>query len=303
MTQHLQINTPWLGAPGIYRRISGAALLCIALVPFSTTQIAIGSDLPDSAYQQHLAKLPKIEGFTAVIQKPFVVIGDEAPDMVRKRATQTVKWAVDKLKQDYFPRDPDQIINIWLFKDHHSYTNHAWTLFHDVPTTKFGYYSPAKKALVMDISTGGGTLIHEMVHAFMPANFKECPAWFNEGFASLFEAASERDGKIVGLVNWRFKGLERAIKQGKTISFKELTSKTGDDFYMADTYTSHYAQARYLFYYLQEHGLLRKYYHEFVKNAKSDPTGYATLQRVLGESDMEAFRKKWENFILSLRAR
>ena len=44
-----------------------------------------------------------------------------------------------------------------------------------------------------------------------------------------------------------------------------------------------------------------KFYHEFVAAAKEDPTGYATLKRVLGEKDMEAFEAKWEKFILGLR--
>lgn len=42
-------------------------------------------------------------------------------------------------------------------------------------------------------------------------------------------------------------------------------------------------------------------HHWFVAAATEDPTGYATLKQVLGEKDMEAFRKKWEKFILGLR--
>ena len=68
-------------------------------------------------------------------------------------------------------------------------------------------------------------------------------------------------------------------------------------------YSQHYAQARYLCYYLQEKELLAKFYHEFVANAKKDPTGYETLKRILGEDDMLAFKKKWEKFILGLRSR
>lgn len=44
-----------------------------------------------------------------------------------------------------------------------------------------------------------------------------------------------------------------------------------------------------------------KFYHQFVADAQRDPTGYAALKRVLGESDMEAFRKKWEKFVLGWR--
>lgn len=261
----------------------------------------------NTAFAGHLAQLQKKipEGFTVVVQPPFVVIGDESSDMVRRRATNTVKWAVDKLKQDYFKRDPREIIDIWLFRDGTSYTNHARLLFNDTPTTPFGYYSPESRALVMNISTGGGTLVHEIVHPFIRANFPECPAWFNEGLASLYEASVEKNGHIRGLINWRFKGLEQAIKDGKTISFQELTSLTGAAFYGGPdgaSYNQYYGQARYLCYYLQERGLLVKFYHEFVANGKHDPTGYNTLKRVLGEDDMQAFKKKWEKFVLELRS-
>jgi hypothetical protein len=173
------------------------------------------------AFTQHLADLTnKVPpGFTFVVEPPFVVFGDESPEIVQRHATRTVKWAVDKLKQDFFQRDPQEIINIWLFKDGASYTNHARLLFNDSLTSRFGYYSAANHALIMNIGTGGGTLVHEIVHPFMRANFPNCPTWFDEGFASLFEAATEKNGHIQGLVNWRFKALEQAIKEGKTISF------------------------------------------------------------------------------------
>ena len=67
-------------------------------------------------------------------------------------------------------------------------------------------------------------------------------------------------------------------------------------------YRRYYGEARYLCYYLQERGLLVKFYHDFAAHAREDPTGYHTLQRVLSENDMDAFQKKWERFILSLRS-
>ena len=280
-----------------------------ALSPFACGARAgtDGISSTNAAYAGHLAQLERRvpQGFTTVVQPPFVVIGDEPPQTVRRRATDTVKWAVDKLKQDYFQRDPPEIIDIWLFRDGTSYTNHARLLFNDTPTTPFGYYSAGHRALIMNISTGGGTLVHEIVHPFVSANFPNCPAWFNEGLASLYEAATEKNGHIQGTINWRFKGLEQAIKDGKTISFQQLTSMSDAEFYggaNGASYSQYYAQARYLCYYLQEKGLLVKFYHQFVTNAKQDPTGYATLKRVLGETDMQAFKKKWEKFVLGLRS-
>ena len=264
---------------------------------------------PSSAgvlFSNHVANVRRTAppGFSIVVTRPFVVLGDEPAEIVQERADKTVKWAVDKLKQDYFTRDPDEIINVWLFKDDASYRTNALKLFGDTPTTPFGYYSAEDRALVMNISTGGGTLVHEIVHPFMRANFPQCPAWFNEGFASLYEQSAERNGRIHGLINWRYKGLEVDIKEGKLISFEKLTSLSDDEFYGgrdSPNYNDHYAQARYLCFYLQEKGLLVKYYREYRDNVKTDPTGYKTLQRVLGVKDMEKFQKDWEKFILALR--
>lgn len=43
-----------------------------------------------------------------------------------------------------------------------------------------------------------------------------------------------------------------------------------------------------------------KYYREFLANRKDDPTGFQTLKKVLGEPDMVAFQKKWQEFAAKL---
>lgn len=39
----------------------------------------------------------------------------------------------------------------------------------------------------------------------------------------------------------------------------------------------------------------------FSSNQKSDPTGIVTLKRVLGETDLDAFQRRWESWVLKLR--
>jgi len=256
----------------------------------------------NSEFAQHIlklrAKLP--DGlFSIVLQKPFVVLGDEPAETVKERARDTVQWAVDRLKRDYFERDPAEIIDIWLFQDAPSYERYAEKFFGTKPSTPYGYYSPRDRALVMNIATGGGTLVHEIVHPFMAANFQECPAWFNEGLASLYEQSSQRDGHIIGLANWRLPGLQRAIRKGTVPSFKTLCETTTLEFYDRDRGTN-YAQARYLCYYLQEQGLLIKYFHAFRKNAATDPSGYETLKTILGGDDMAKVQERWQSYVLKL---
>jgi hypothetical protein len=246
---------------------------------------------------QVLAKAPP--GFTTVVAPPFVVAGDGPPDQVREEAEQVVEWAATRLKADYFPLDPGELFEVWLFRGEESYLRHTAAIFGRAPSTPYGYYAPCDRALVMDVSTGYGTLVHEMVHSFMAANFPSAPPWFDEGLASLYERPSDAGGHLHGGINWRLPGLQRTIQERRTRSFEELTRLARPAFY-GDRVGLNYAEARYLLYYLQQQGLLVTYYQRFVAAAPSDPTGYATLQSVLGETDMAAFQRRWEAFVLRL---
>lgn len=253
-------------------------------------------------FDEHVAalrlRLPSRD-FTIVVERPFVVVGDGGREAVESSARNTVKWAVDLLKRDYFTKDPEEILDVWLFKDAESYEKHRAALFGPGPDTPYGYYSARHKALVMNIATGGGTLVHEIVHPFVAANFPDCPAWLNEGLGSLYEQSGEQDGHIVGYTNWRLPGLQRAIRERRVRTFKELTGLSAADFYSKET-GANYAQARYLCYYLQERGLLTRFYKEFLANRAADPTGFETLKKTLGVEDFDAFQEDWEKFVLGL---
>ncbi len=184
----------------------------LRLAPGQIRDVRPAKGFTSADFAQHVmrlkTKLPS-EAFTVVVQPPFVVVGDEAADVVRRRSQQTVKWAVDHLKQTYFEHDPEHILDIWLFKDKASYDQNTRRVFNDRPTTPFGYYSATNRALVMNIATGGGTLVHEIVHPFMASNFPACPSWFNEGLASLYEQSGERDGAFADLRTGACRGCKK----------------------------------------------------------------------------------------------
>lgn len=283
---------------GLVALIGACVLVGVAMAADTHTT----NTLTDADYAKHVRELRKrlpARGFAIVIEKPFVAIGDDTTATVRRYSQATVRWAVTRLKRDYFEKNPDRILDIWLFRNAESYEAGARKFFGDKPATPFGYYSDADGALVMNIATGGGTLVHEIVHPFVAVNFPACPAWLNEGLGSLYEQSSERNGHIIGLTNWRLAGLQEAIRAGGVQSFESLC-KSGDAFYRDDR-GLHYAQARYLCYYLQEHGLLIKFYRAFRANAAKDPSGYETLRNVLGKPDMAKFQKEWEKYVLGLR--
>ncbi|MBX7084565.1 MAG: hypothetical protein K1X88_35495 [Nannocystaceae bacterium] len=252
-------------------------------------------------------------GLTVLTEAPFVVVGDESPERVRAHARGTVRWAVERLRAQYFARDPEAIIEVWLLGSDASYTAWARERFGGTPTTPYGYYTHEHQALVMNIGTGGGTLVHEIVHPFMAANFPACPSWFDEGLASLYEQSTEHaapcdddacagaPGLIWGLPNWRLPGLQAAITADHVPSTEALT-RTGDRPFYDDDPGTNYAQARYLCLWLQEQGLLSRYYHAFVRAAAEDPGGFATLRTVLGRHgrDMDAFDRAWRAWVLTL---
>lgn len=270
--------------------------------PVAVTNVSPAPGFSMADYAQHVMSLRKLVGgrkFAIVIEPPFVVIGDGDPDAVKGYATRTVKWAVSHLKESFFRKDPETIITIWLFKDKVSYERNTLELFNEKPTTPYGFYSDTKDALIMNIATGGGTLVHEIVHPFIRANFPDCPAWLNEGLGSLYEQSSERDGRIVGLTNWRLAGLQKEIGRGRLPAFPDLLATSSNEFYSSRR-GDNYAQARYLCYYLQENGLLVKFYNDFFENRQKDPTGVETLKNVLGEKDLHVFQQKWEKYVRKL---
>jgi hypothetical protein len=253
---------------------------------------------PLEAHAQTLRERYAGHGLTVVVEAPFVVVGDEKPAKVKSRAQNTVRWAVRLLKQEYFTNDPSEIIEVWMFATEKSYRKGAKAYFGDTPDTPYGYYSPSHKAMVMNIGPGAGTLVHEIVHPYMEANFPSVPSWFNEGLASLYEYPVEVKGRIRGKVNWRLRGLKKELKSGHRRSFESLMATSSEDFYDAPDDT--YAQARYLMYYLQEKGLLVAFYQHFLAHRGEDPTGVASLKAVLGRDDLDEVYREWVVWVQKL---
>ncbi len=259
----------------------------------------------DADYAAHVralrSKLKKhgLDHLNVRIEDPFVVVGDGTLAQL-ERSSKTVRWAADKLEQDFFTKRPTKILDIYLFTTAASYEAGVEKLTGEQPSTPFGFYSSSQGAMFMNIATGGGTLVHEIVHPYVEADFPSAPTWLNEGLGSLFEQSAEREGHIVGLTNWRLEGLQKAIRRGRVPSFSTLTSLSTKEFYNSDGGTN-YSQSRYLMYYLQEHGLLRKFYEAVRTARKTDPNGYKTLVATLRETDMVAFKRRWERYVAELR--
>jgi hypothetical protein len=274
-------------------------LIVLACVILGAGSLAAAEPSADALKERRAALETRLagQGFTVVIEPPFVVIGDEAPATVRHHATGILHWSIQLLEAEYFKARPDKLIEIWLFKNERTYRVGAKKFFGDTPDTPYGYYSPTRDAMVMNIGPGAGTLVHEVVHPYMEANFPSVPAWFNEGLASLYERPSEKNGHIVGLPNWRLPSLKKQIADKSLPELPRMLTTTTDEFYGAEF--DAYAYARYLLLYLQDQGKLTAFYERFVAD-KDDPTGRAALEAVLGEK-LETFEPTWRAWVTALR--
>jgi hypothetical protein len=121
-----------------------------------------------------------------------------------RTVAQTVRTADPPAKvivarrQKYFKLDPGHLVEAWLFDGLVSYVHNSSAIFGKLPSHFYGYYSPCEHALIVNMSTGYGMIVHEMVHPFMEANIPDCPPWFNEGLASLYEQPSDAGGHLRG---------------------------------------------------------------------------------------------------------
>jgi hypothetical protein len=223
-------------------------------------------------------------------------VGNVTPDHLEALAANTVKGPVDALRKQFFPKLPARLITIYLLADDASYRHYAWEIFRDRPSTPYGYVRG--DSMIMNIATGGGTLVHELVHTLMAANFPSAPAWFNEGLGSLFEQCNVEESRLVGLVNWRLPGLQKALKDDCLVPLATLIATSDKEFY-ADASGLHYAEARYLCMYLQEMGKLETFYRLFHGGFARDRTGCIALEKAAGMT-VDKIEKEWSAWVLTL---
>ncbi len=238
------------------------------------------------------------EGLQYVLAAPFVIAGDGGKEKLAQYRDRTVLAAAQSLRAMYFKTEPSEPILILLFESAGPYERVSRKWFGEKHAPHFGYYQPKSHAMVMNVATGTGTLVHELTHALIHPDFPGVPAWFNEGLASLYEQSTLGPRTITGHENWRLPSLQKAIRDK---SLRSLESMINDpNFYGLDLVGINYAQARYLMFYLQEKQLLTQYYREFRDHYEKDNNGLETLKTLIAPRELSTFEAEWHAWVLSL---
>lgn len=239
------------------------------------------------------------EQFHYLVAGPFVIAGDASAERLSHYRDNTVLAAARALRATYFDAQPAEPVLILLFERAGPYKRLAKKWFDDDDVPHFGFFRRSDRVMLMNVGTGTGTLVHELVHALMAPDFPDVPDWFNEGLASLYEQCSLSGDSISGHENWRLPDLQNAIR-GKTLRpLAEMIQSPR--FYDEKLVGINYAQSRYLMFYLQEKGLLKGYYRLFRGGVKDDPTGVKTLKRVLKTDNLDEFDQTWRRWVLALQ--
>ncbi len=229
----------------------------------------------------------------------FLIITNLTKKEANKIIYNTIANAEKCFYNDFFSTRPNEVISVFLFKDEETYKYWAEKLFEDTEVSYYGYYKPSEKVILMNISTGGGTLVHELTHVYLRFNFPEIPVWLNEGLGSLYERCTMSNYEITGLVNWRLPSLQNSIINKTYKSLKYLFNVTEDEFY-GENSGYYYAQARYFCYYLQELGLLKKFYKRFRSNYKEDSTGLLFIEEIFNKK-IELIDEDFTKWVMKLK--
>jgi hypothetical protein len=275
----------------------------LAAVLFAAASLSPAADVPVQTKSRDLLdrwrRRFQEEGFRYTVAGPFVIAGDGTQAQLNRYRDGTILAAARALRATYFNKEPAEPVLILLFESPGPYARLAKKWFGDAEVPHYGFYRRKENVMLMNVSTGTGTLVHELVHALIAPDFPDVPDWFNEGLASLYEQCSLGGDRITGHENWRLPGLQRAIRDGSLRPLRELIED--EDFYDRAKVGINYAQARYLLMYLQEKGQLPGYYKNFRDNSERDPRGLKALGSVVAPKSIEQFEQEWRKWVMGLR--
>ena len=212
-----------------------------------------------------------------LIRPPYVIAGDLDQQILTKYHSEIVQPVEHALYQSLFRQRTEKPITILIFSSDNVYQRYADTLDGRNTANYYGYFERDQRRVVMNRQTGDGTLIHELTHAFIQADFPQLPVWFDEGLATLYEESDFAEGRagLTGLPNWRLKTLQEGKRNGNLQTLEKLIASNG----LRSRYQSlDYAHARYFCLYLQEQRLLSACYRSLRGTHLSDPQGIATLR-------------------------
>lgn len=160
------------------------------------------------------------------------------------------------------------------------------------------YYMPLTKELVgWNAKDLLETLQHEGLHQFVDFFVDDCPNWFNEGFACIFETSNEKETKFNAE---RHQLAKAGIARKFLPSLRELLLMSRQAWNASEYTVYYYGQSWSFIYWLIKQGrrdILDKYFDELMKGR----TGRQAFDAVFGSGkvNLEELEAKWKLAVFS----
>jgi hypothetical protein len=231
----------------------------------------------------------------------MVLAGDLPEAELDRWRRATIRPAQRAMAASYFVVLPTEPITILLLSSERRYRETAARLFADRDVSRYGYYRPHLRTILVNLEAGSEGLFHELTHALMAFDFPDAPEWLSEGMASLHERARLRDhGQALdGLVNWRLGILQESLRANRLPPLGALVA--GGDF-RGPGERLNYAHARYFCMYLQDHGLLTACYRTCREGIAADPSGTTAVARLFPGRSWEQLNADFREWLGRLKA-
>jgi len=237
----------------------------------------------NSIINSQSSKMPA--GMSITKFRYFVVFADINDELTYKLIDNDVRNTIEAMTNNYVNKLPDVVTPIFLFEKYDNYKEFVMENY-DIPEndiSPYGFYKISKNVIVVRYVSWKGSILHEITHRFIKSDFPNAPSWFEEGFASLNEKSTFKNGNLIGEFSFRILPLRRAINENTYTGIKHLMETDDNELYGKRT-SYYYAQSRYLLMYLQEKGLLEKYYKTFRDRFNTDNTGITQIEDITGKS-------------------
>ena len=266
--------------------------------------VASRGESPHDACRQTAAWIQRQlgDGCCAVVRAPLVLAGDLSAEELESWHRRVIAPAARAMTDQYFAAQPTEPVTILLISSEQRYRRCAEQLFGDKDVSRFGYYRPHLRVLVVNLEAGNGGLLHELTHALAAFDFPDMPDWLGEGLASLHEDGRVReDGSgIEAAINWRLPVLQQAIRKNR---LPPLESLVCDDGFRRGNQQLNYAHARYFCLYMQDRGVLADVYRRMRADCRTDPSGGTAVRAALGGNSWQEIDAAFRRFVMDLPTR
>ena len=241
------------------------------------------------------------DGMSITKFRHFVIFSDMDDELTYKLIDNDIRNTTDAMTNNYVNKMPDKITPIYLFEEYDEYRKFVLKNFDiaENDISPYGFFKISKNVIVIRYVSWKGSILHEVTHRFIRSDFPDAPSWFDEGFASLNEKSTFKNGNLIGDFSLRIIPLRRAIQNNTYTDLKHLMNTNDEELYGKRT-SYYYAQSRYLLMYLQQSGLLDKYYKKFRDSYSDDETGISQLEETTGKP-LNIIENDYLDFIKSFK--